>query len=304
MSAGLEIGVGIANYGSAPDAVGIGAMARAVEDAGFDAVWLTDHVVLPRHTDSRYPFTADGHFSVPAGGVWYEPVATLAYLVGVTRRVRLGIGIVVLPLRDPRHFAVQLAAVDRLSAGRVQLGVGAGWLEEEFKALEIPFAGRGERLDGAIDLVRACWTGDPKAGRYGPFTMPDGMTSLPAPRQEHITLLIAGSGERTLDRITARGDGWFGAVSVSGEPGPEEVAGIRRSLGRRFAAAGRDPDLVQMALRVAVTSRALERGAVAQRLGEYAAAGLSKLIVDFGWKDLEQGTRVLNQLRRDLSAIG
>jgi probable F420-dependent oxidoreductase len=299
-----EIGIGIPNYGNAPQLVGIGAMARAIEDAGFDAAWLTDHVVLPTNTSSRYPFTRDGHFSVPAGGVWFEPVATLAYLASATQRIRLGIGVLVLPLRDPRHLAVQIAVADQLSGGRVQLGIGAGWLKEEFDALEVPFSKRGERLDGALDLVRACWTGQPEAGRYGPFIIPAGITSLPTPVQPRIPLLIAGSGTRALDRIAARGDGWFGALDVAGEPSADEVANIGRALKERFTSAGRDPREMPMALRVAISARALAEDGLRARLGEYAEAGVNKFILDFGWRSLQDGMKVLDRLHDEVSSLG
>jgi probable F420-dependent oxidoreductase len=303
MSPVPEIGIGIPNYGGAPHLIGIGAMARAIEQAGFDTAWLTDHIVLPTHTRSKYPFTADGHFSVPAGGVWFEPVATLAYLAGVTRTIGLGIGVLVLPLRDPRQLALQIAAADALSGGRVQLGVGTGWLKEEFDALEVPFVRRGDRLDGAIDLVRACWTGHPESGRYGPFTLPAGVTTLPTPLQPRIPLLVAGNGPRSLDRVAARGDGWFGALDVSGEPGPVEVARIRQALDQRFTRAGRDPRDMTMALRVALSARALKAGDLATRLTEFASAGVDRFIIDFGWRSLEKGMEVLERISDQLAGL-
>ncbi|MSO38505.1 MAG: LLM class flavin-dependent oxidoreductase, partial [Acidimicrobiia bacterium] len=169
----IEVGIGLPNFGDALESIDAREAAMAIEHAGFDGIWLTDHLLIPAEYESKYPYSKDGSFFLPEGGWWFESIVTLSYIAAVTSRVRLGIGVCVLPLREPRALSQQLATLDRLSGGRVVLGAGAAWLAEELDALEVPRKARGLRVEGAIELMRQCWTGEPQPGTYGPFGLPN-----------------------------------------------------------------------------------------------------------------------------------
>ena len=136
-------------------------MAAELEEAGFESLWVSDHIVLPETIDSRYPFAEDGRATWATDTPYFDALIALALIAEATERATIGTAVLVLPLRQPVVFAKQAASIDVASGGRLSLGVGAGWLEEEFDALNVPYAGRGRRLDEWIALTRACWTGTP-----------------------------------------------------------------------------------------------------------------------------------------------
>lgn len=145
-------------------------MAEAVEEAGFDGAWLTDHVVLVDRP-SPYPYSAGGSFFVSAETEWYESVTSLAAMAARTEQVELGIGVLVLPLRNPVVLAKQLATIDQVSGGRVHLAVGPDGCGRRLVTLGLDPRERGPRTDAAIGGLRTCWSGAPTAGTYGPFTI-------------------------------------------------------------------------------------------------------------------------------------
>ncbi len=137
----MRIGAKLPNNGPLPLERGIPALARALEHAGVDSIWVSDHVVLPRTMDSPYPFAADGRATWPSDMPYVEPLIALALAAAATERVRLGTAVLVLPMRNPVMFAKQCASIDVASGGRLELGLGAGWLEREFEALDAPSRG-------------------------------------------------------------------------------------------------------------------------------------------------------------------
>lgn len=171
-------------------------LARTADETGFAALWLPDHVLPP----GEYG-TASGF-----GGV-YEALITLGHLAAVTRRIRLGTSVLVLPLRNPFVVAKQVATLDRLSGGRMVLGVGAGWSEQEYAAVGVPFGERGARLDEGIDLLRTLWrgetafTGDRFGFGYGVFE--------PKPARP-IPIMVGGISRRAFRRVAERADEWQG----------------------------------------------------------------------------------------------
>jgi probable F420-dependent oxidoreductase len=284
----LRLGIGIPTFGDAAKQ-GIGVMAAEVERLGFDGVWLLDHVVLLDTIITPYPFSADGTFFVPSDTPWLEAVASLAYLAGVTQRVTLGIMALVAPLRDPRVLSQQLAAIDQLSGGRVCLGLGAGWLREEFDALEVPFAGRGARLESGVAVMRECWTGAPRPGEYGPFAIPPGVRSLPVPVRGDIPLMLAGDGPVGLERAARLGTGWMTACSYIGDVAPEAITARRHQL----LDLGARPDL-PIGLRARYSSR--NEAAIAGLVAAYAESGLTDLVLDINWADLARAGDLLERL--------
>ena len=142
----VRIGALVPNSGPLPLEVGIPAMAARLEAAGFESLWVSDHIVLPASIESHYPFAADGRATWPSTTPYVDALIALALMAAATERATLGTAVLVLPLRHPVVFAKQAASIDVASGGRLQLGVGAGWLREEFEALNVPFEDRGRRL--------------------------------------------------------------------------------------------------------------------------------------------------------------
>lgn len=270
-------------------------MVRLAEDAGVESAWVSDHTVLIENPASQYPFSKDGEFFAPPDSDWYDWVVVLSYLGAVTSRIRLGVAVAVLPHRNPLILAKQLATLDRLTGGRVALGIGAGWLEEEFDALGIPFRGRGSRTDGAVDLLRAAWTGTPPPGEYGPFTVPTGVHTRPTPVQHHLPILVGGESPAALRRIATRGDGWFGTIA-GGRMSAEHLAVVVTRLHEALDRAERHPDEVEVTLRVAARSAEVGSAQFADYLQSLVAAGATRLTFDIGWRTADAVTTVLERL--------
>ena len=167
MSLALRLGAKVPNTGPV-FRLGVARMAAMVESAGFDSIWTSDHVVFPRDVRSRYPFAADGRITWPVDVDYLEPVVALSAMTSITTKAELGTSVLILPTRNPILFAKQAACVDTISGGRLVLGVGVGWLREEFEALGADFEARGAVLDEWINVARRCWTGtvEPFEGRF------------------------------------------------------------------------------------------------------------------------------------------
>jgi probable F420-dependent oxidoreductase len=200
----MRIGAKLPNSG--PLSADIPAAAVALERAGFDSLWVADHVVMPERIGSRYPFAADGRATWPTDTPYVEALVALALAAAVTSTVRLGTAALVLPQRNPVQVAKQAASIDVASGGRLELGVGAGWLAEEFAALNAPFERRGARMDEWIAILRECWTGRTAARHSEFYDLPADILCLPVPNR--IPVLIGGHSPAALRRA-ARNDGWL-----------------------------------------------------------------------------------------------
>jgi len=277
----VRLGARLPHTGELPATVGIPAMARAIEDAGFDGVWVSDHVVMPERIESWYPFADDGVVRWPTAVDWYDALVSLALAAGATERVTLGTAVLVLPLRHPVELAKQAASLDAASGGRVVLGVGAGWLREEFEALGVPFEGRGGRLAEWMAIARACWSGRPPALRTERYALPAGTLCLPVPPRGTIPFLVGGHSPFALRRAGRIGDGWLGQQAV-GELDPDAAAADIAAVREAAAGAGRDPDSLRIVLRIVESEgRAAE---VARHLPGLARAGVQEVIVDLDWE--------------------
>lgn len=189
-------------------------VARVSEESDIATVWMSDHVVMV-DDPAGYPYTGDGSFARGGATPWHEAFTVLSWLAALTRKVKVGTSILVLPLRNPLEVAKVTATLDQLSRGRLLLGVGAGWLEKEFQVLGADFLGRGLQLDSAIDLLKQAWTGLAPAGRYGRITLPFDVHCQPVPyRPEGVAILVGGMSRPAVDRSIARGDGWLARVWV------------------------------------------------------------------------------------------
>jgi probable F420-dependent oxidoreductase len=212
---------------------------QLAEQLGFDSLWLADHVVVPSGYASVYPYNAGGRVPVEH---FPEPLISLALLAGLTERIELGTAVLVLPQRNPVVLAKQVATLDALARGRVRLGVGVGWLREEFEALDAEFDNRGARTDEYIDAMRSLWTQD--APRYdGKYVRLDGTFELvPRPaRAEGAAVIIGGHSPAAARRAARRGDGFF-PFTVD----PEALVSLYEAMRKEAANIGRSTDLIEL----------------------------------------------------------
>jgi probable F420-dependent oxidoreductase len=274
----VRIGAKVPNTGSLPAERGIGAMAAELEEAGFDSLWVSDHIAMPAVIESRYPFAADGRATFPGDTPFIDAMVALAAIAGATRWVALGTAVLVLPLRQPVILAKQAASIDVLSGGRLELGVGVGWLAEEFAALGVPFRGRGERFTEWTRILRQCWTGTPEPFAGEHYRLPSGLRTGPPPAH-HIPLLVGGHSPAALARAARLGDGWLGQQSAL-ELDAAELRGAIEAI-RAQSAAGTGRAAPRAVLRIVESAGRAD--AVAAVLPELAAAGVTEIIVDVDW---------------------
>ncbi|MCB0988280.1 MAG: LLM class F420-dependent oxidoreductase [Acidimicrobiales bacterium] len=236
----MRFGIAFANTGPLSDGPTAAGVARAAEAAGFESMWTVEHVLVPVDYRSTYPYAKGGRMPGGESVDIPDPLVWLAYVAASTTTLRLGTGILILPQRNPAIVAKEIASLDRLSGGRVELGVGVGWLEEEFDALGVPFAGRGARTDAYIEAMRALWTGEEVSIDDG-YHRWERAVSLPRPSAERIPVVIGGHSEAAARRAGRLGDGFF-----PGKGSPAELAHLFGVARRAAEDAGRDPDLLEL----------------------------------------------------------
>jgi len=275
----LRISAKLPSAGPAPADLGVPELARRLEAAGFDGIWCSDHVVMTERWDrSTYPFSDDGAPGWDVTTPWYDAVVVMAQAAAVTERVEIGCAVLVLPLRHPVVLAKQVASLDRLSGGRVALGVGAGWYREEFEALGLDFAARGRRMDEALTVLRDAWTGRPPAFDGSHVRVPAGVIHEPTPAHP-VPVVVGGMSDAALRRAAAQ-DGWLALQRVS-QLDPDGVADGVVRLRAAATAAGRDPAALRVVLRVIESQGRAED--VAAVLPALVRAGVDEVVVDTDW---------------------
>ncbi len=271
-------------------------MAAELEAAGFDSIWVSDHIVFPVETTSRYPFAADGRPTWPLDTPYLEPMVVLGAVAAVTKRAFIGTSVLIAPMRNPVLLAKQAASIDVISGGRLVLGVGAGWLREEFEALDADFEHRGAALDEWIEILRSCWTGraGPYAGKH--YKLPAAIHSLPKP-PDGLPILVGGMSRHALRRAGAVADGWLGQYALNAMSERDVRAAvdvIRREA--RAAGRGQEPRVV-----IRVTGAAGSLDVLATRLGGLAQAGATGVVVDVDWSETSGPARAYETLSAGLN---
>jgi probable F420-dependent oxidoreductase len=262
----VQVGLHIPQVGPAARPEAIAGVARAADEAGFDSVWVFDHVVLQKEQQSRYPYSADGKMGFSPTLDFLEPLTLLTYVAGITSRVRLGTSVLVLPMRQPVLHAKILASIDRLSGGRVILGGGVGWWKEEFEVLGVPFERRGKRMDEWLTLVRSLWT-DEWVNFRGEFYECVDWTCNPKPVNGSIPIWLGGENQRQLERVGRLADGWHATAASLGTL--KDDFAIAQGAAEK---AGRDPSELSLSVEGAGAIGSETMEATAERL-----AGLAKL---------------------------
>jgi probable F420-dependent oxidoreductase len=264
----MEVGVFVPLANENADAGLLRALGPAVEERGFESIWLPEHVVLFDDYESAYPYSPDGKF--PGSGEFglLEPMTGLTFLAAVTDRVRLGTAICLVPQRNPIYTAKQVADLDALSGGRVDFGIGIGWLREEFEALNVPFERRGARTDEYLAVMKTLWTDEISERRGEIYDLP-ACRFYPKPVQTpHPPIHVGGESRAAMRRALRHGQGWF-SFNRRPEDLPEALAVLDE------VAAGEGRDRSDLQLTVCPYFHPVDGAMVEQ----YAELGVDRLIV-------------------------
>ena len=228
----IDLWVPTASPFSTPELLAV--IGAEAEQRGIGTIWVGEHVVLFEEYASSYPYADDGRIPAPAGTGLLEPLNTLSFLAAHTTNVRLGTAMVLLPQRNPVYTAKEVSTLDWLSNGRVDLGVGVGWLEEEFDAVNVPWPRRGRRTDEYLEVLRTLWC-DETSAYDGEFYSLRPCSMFPKPVQEpHPPIHIGGESRAALARVARAGAGWH---TFNRTPG--QLAGPLGTLDALLAEQGR-----------------------------------------------------------------
>ncbi len=272
----MIIGARLPHTGPRATAAAVVDAAVALESAGAGSLWVSDHIAQPLEIASHYPFAEDGVASWSTMNPDLESLTILAMVAARTERARLGTAILLAPLRLPVLAANLIASIDALAPGRMAVGLGVGWLKEEFAALGVPFAGRGHRLEEWIETVRECWTGTAGPSERELYPLPGPIVALPAP-QAMIPLFTGGHSGPALRRAGRLADGWLGQQSAL-DLDLDSLASELRVVREAATAASRDPDAVSIVLRLVDSSADVDL--VARVLPGLADLGVAEVILD------------------------
>ena len=243
-------------------------IARHADELGFEAVWIPEHLVAPHDFEANYPYRSTGRPSFLPETPFADAWVMLGHLAAVTRRIKLGVGVFVLPLRNPFVVAKAAGTAQELSGGRVLMGVGIGWMREEFVAVGEPFERRGARTDEMLVVMKKLWSGQPveHAGEWYRFAKLQMSPGLARP----LPVIMGGAGEQALRRAVRVGDGWYGP--------PCDLAaaiGYREQLQRELEAAKRDPAGFQLWVRAPA---ATDETGVKAGLEQFREAGFEHVV--------------------------
>lgn len=288
---------------------------QAGESAGFASVMIADHIAFPMEIASKYPYTVDGSF--PGQGDSLEQLATMAFIAGVTKRLRLVSSVMILPHRNPVVTAKMLASIDVLSEGRVTVGVGVGWLREEFEALNAPdFDKRGAVSNEFLEIFKALWTDSP-ATHKGEFYQFEKLRCEPLPLQKpHPPIWIGGHSKPALRRAAKYGDGWHpvGAIAASPIP-PDEMRAKLDELRRLTEAEGRNFDTLTISFKAPLYDTEIKDvdgkrlsfsgppEQVVEDIGTYADLGISELIFDFRTDTIDESIERMDKFSREIMPL-
>ncbi len=240
-------------------------VARVAEEVGFDSVWGGEHVIFPSSIESAYPYTPDGKVPATPETPIPDPLIWLAYVAAAAPTLRLGTCILILPQRNPLVLAKELATLDHLSNGRVELGIGVGWMREEFEALGIPWERRGARTDEYVAALRTIWSGS-HVEFHGEFVDFEPLTCTPQPAQgADIPILVGGDTPAAIRRAARLADGYF-----PGEGDPVQLAELIAALRAECTAQDRDPDEVE--INAIFAAQMQDPAAGAERMAEMGVA--------------------------------
>ena len=269
----MKFGIIFANAGPFGEPDVTAGLAQLAEEHGFESLWTVEHTVVPAGYASEYPYDESG--KMPGGDEVSitDPLIWMTWVAAVTTRLRVATGILILPQRNPVTLAKELATLDVLSGGRVDLGIGVGWLREEFEALGVPFENRGARTDEYVAAMRALWNDDPATFK-GEFVAFERCHSNPKPVQPGgIPIVVGGHSQAAARRAGRLGNGFF-----PGRYRDEELRPLLETMRASATEAGRDPAAIEI-----TAGGALDLGGV-QR---FADLGVGRVVIPPLGFDLE-----------------
>ncbi|MEQ9450770.1 MAG: LLM class F420-dependent oxidoreductase [Pseudomonadales bacterium] len=244
------------------------AICKRAEDAGLESVWGGEHVIMPDSITSKYPYTPDGKIPAEPETPIPDPLIWLAFAAAAAPTLRLGTCILIVPQRNPLILAKELATLDVLSGGRVELGLGVGWMKEEFDALGVDWARRGARNDEYIAAMQALWAG-PHAEFHGEFVDFEPVTCSPRPVNGHIPILVGGDTDAAVRRAVRLADGYF-----PGEGDADRLQALLQRLHKATEDAGRDPASIEINAMFGTQMADPEAG-----LEQLAALGVDRIMI-------------------------
>ncbi len=285
----IRVGVKGGNFGA--DAARLLEVAERADAAGFDSIWFTDRLVTPERVAVPYPYSPSGVVPWQPTTPFVDAVVAMAMAAARTVRITVASGVLVAPLREPVALAKQVASLAALCPGRVVLGIGAGWLREEFELLELSYEDRGARTEEMVRVLRALWRGSPPPLPGDRFALPEGVHQYPVPPRP-VPVLVGGGSAPALRRAGSAGDGWYGLASVD----DLDVSAVARTVDAvrlHARAAGRTGADLHLVLRVAGPA-----AEVARRVPDLREAGITEVVVDVDWDGPGEPERTLEGLRR------
>lgn len=281
----MKIGVMFSNVVLFGTPEGARALAEAAEESGIESLWTVEHVVVPEGYESPYPYAPTGKMPGGETSPIPDPLAWLAYVAALTTTVRLATGILILPQRNPVILAKECATIDVLSGGRLELGVGIGWLAEEFQAIGVPFDERVDRTEEYISALRTLWSSDETFD--GKFTSFSRARSNPKPVQDGgIPIVVGGHTKAAARRAGRLANGFFPAR-------PQNLAELIAECRKAAEEAGRDPDAIE------ITTGGLPTPDFAKQMED---AGAHRLVIPPPSFDPNDIKRALGEISENLVA--
>ena len=218
--------------------------AQQAESQGYDSVWAADRLVMPWKIDTAYPYSKESTFIVPPDRPFFDTLTCLAFLAGCTETIQLGMSVMVLPYRHPLHWAKIATTIDQLSTGRLIMGVGVGWMEEEFAAMNAPFKERGAVSDEQLTLLKQLWTEEHITFRGKYYNVNDIAFNPKSYQKPRVPIWVGGEGKYAQRRAGRFGDAWFPYfVRIT----PAELAARFEYVRTIAREAGRSPDELTLA---------------------------------------------------------
>ncbi len=237
----MKFGLSFANAGPFTFPDSLTHLARTAEAAGIESLWSVEHVVIPVGYKSTYPYDRSGRIPAPESLPLPDPLLPLAYIAAVTTTIKVATGILILPQRHPLYVAKEVATLDVLSRGRAILGIGVGWLKEEFDALGIPFEERGPRTAESVRAIRSLWKSEPEPFE-GRFFKWGKLESHPKPvQQPGVPIVVGGHTELAAKRAARYGDGFFPGVDDT-----TKLSALLAVMRDECAKVGRDPATIEL----------------------------------------------------------
>ena len=242
---------------------------QRAEALGYESVWTAEHVIIPKQYDSVYPYNPDGKLPFKSDAPIIDPLVALTFIAAATKKLRLGTGVNILPQMSPLYLAKWVSSIDHLSQGRLMLGLGIGWLREEFAAIGVPFERRGKRSNEYLEALKAVWTSE-EVNYQGEFINWQGFSMRPKPTQPGgVPLVIGGISQPAIRRTVKYGDGWY----VIGKD-PDDYRTHMQALAEECERQGRDINELEITAYWNYYTERLES------LGVYEELGVHRLLVN------------------------